>query len=70
MSKKPLFARFLEANELGTVRGGDAGGQPNANASATAFDKNPNVEPIFTTLKAGKCGNDCDLPDGDTSTIG
>ena len=66
---RPFFVRFLEAEEMRAVQGGDVGGQPNANASHTAFDKNPNVNPVFVTLKAGKCGNDCDIPDPDGSFL-
>ena len=67
--KTPLFARFLKANELRNIRGGDAGGQPNANASGQAFANNPNAGLIAVTLKAGKCGNDCDHGDPDGGDI-
>lgn len=67
---RPFFVRFLEAEEMQAVQGGEVGGQPNHNASGTAFVKNPNAQgPIFVTLKAGKCGNDCDIPDPDGSFL-
>ena len=70
-SERPFFARLLEAPELQSIRGGNTTLQLNYNASYTAFQKNPNVDdaPIFVTLKAGSCGNDCDSPDPDGGDI-
>ena len=52
---RPFFARFLAQQELETVAGG-CGGQQTPIQTPPSLPK----PPIFTTLKAGKCGNDCD----------
>ena len=57
---RPFFARFLDVQDMQNVQGGDAGGRPNAKASANATSKNPNAGLVAITLKYGKCGNDCD----------
>lgn len=66
---RPFFVRFLEAEEAQAVQGGDVGGQPNANASSTAFAKNPNSGLIAVTMKFGSCGDDCDQGDPDGSLL-
>lgn len=69
--KRPFFARFLDSSEMRRIVGGDAGGHPNDNATWIACQQNPNAGDclIFVTLKAGKCGNDCDTGDLDTVQI-
>lgn len=66
---RPFFVRFLDAEEMQAVQGGNAGGQPNQNASAEAFNRNPNSGTTVVTMKFSKCGNDCDHPDPDGSLL-
>ena len=59
--KKPFFARYLTTHEMERIGGGDKGGIPNGNSCKKGVSKHC---PRLVTLKAGKCGNDCDPPDG------
>ena len=56
MAEKPFFARYLSRTEMAALSNETQGGGKGATSSSGL---------VAITLKAGKCGNDCDTDDPD-----